>query len=124
MTLQFYCCVKRGVVTDSFQVMLYHSHRFSAQYIDDFEELSFDIDMFKRNLERLVIVSASAQTLFSEIRRIYQWENPFTTIKWMALYFFLLHISHIMTFAVSSHKIPCCPKLIYNVVWLHNLRCH
>ncbi|RDW85209.1 hypothetical protein BP6252_02799 [Coleophoma cylindrospora] len=81
------------------RVLLYHSHRFSAQYIDDFEELPFDIDTLRKNLERLIMVSASAQTFLSKVRRIYRWDNPVTTIKWMTLYFFLLHISHIMTFA-------------------------
>ncbi|KAL3417389.1 hypothetical protein PVAG01_11389 [Phlyctema vagabunda] len=82
--------------------LLHHSHHFTAQYIDDFEELPFNIDAFRRYMERLIIVSAPFQTFISEVRGIYRWESPVSTIKWMLLYVFLWKISHIMTFAYGS----------------------
>ncbi|KAE8441809.1 hypothetical protein EG329_004262 [Mollisiaceae sp. DMI_Dod_QoI] len=78
--------------------LLYLSHNFSAQYIDDFEQLPFDLDSLRKHVERLIIVSAPAQTLMLEVRRIYRWEDPWRTGRIMALYIFLWHISHIMTF--------------------------
>lgn len=74
------------------------SHNFTAQYMDDFDELPFDIDTLRRHVERLIIVSAPVQTLLSDVRNIYRWEDPIRTGKWMALYFFLWHISHPVTF--------------------------
>ncbi|KAH7400410.1 hypothetical protein BKA64DRAFT_481465 [Cadophora sp. MPI-SDFR-AT-0126] len=74
------------------------SHGFSAQYIDDFEELPFDFDTLRRHVERLVIVSAPLQEFVSDLRSIYRWQDPARTGKWMVLYFGLWYISHIMTF--------------------------
>ncbi|KUJ18508.1 uncharacterized protein LY89DRAFT_582089 [Mollisia scopiformis] len=78
--------------------LLHGSHAFSAQYIDDFQELPFDIDTLRKHVERLIIVSAPVQTLLLDIRRIYRWEKPWRTGKIMALYFILWYMSHIMTF--------------------------
>jgi hypothetical protein len=83
------------------QKLLMGSHNFTAQYIDDFDELPFDYDTLRRHTERLIIVSAPLQTFISEIRCIYRWEDRARTGKWMTLYFFLWYISHIMTFVVS-----------------------
>jgi hypothetical protein len=83
------------------QKLLNSSHDFTAQYIDDFDELPFDIDTLRRHVERLIIVSAPVQTFLSDVRHIYRWEDPIRTRKWMALYFFLWYISHLMTFFVS-----------------------
>ncbi|PVH70925.1 hypothetical protein DL98DRAFT_472213 [Cadophora sp. DSE1049] len=78
--------------------LLHISHGFSAQYIDDFEERPFDFDTLRRHVERLVIVSAPLQEFISDIRCIYRWQDPARTGRWMALYFGLWYISHIMTF--------------------------
>ncbi|KAI9739993.1 MAG: hypothetical protein M1818_005049 [Claussenomyces sp. TS43310] len=86
------------------QSLLYASHHYTAQYIDDFDELSFDLDTLRRHIERLIIVSADVQTWLSEVRRVYRWENPAVTGKWMALSFVLWYFSHIMTFADSLEQ--------------------
>lgn len=83
------------------QKLLYITHDFTAQYVDDFEELPFDSDTLRRHVERLITVSAPLQAFISDLRRIYRWEDPARTGRWMALYFFLWYISHVMTFFVS-----------------------
>ncbi|TVY81863.1 hypothetical protein LSUE1_G007993 [Lachnellula suecica] len=90
---------QRETEADQGQKLLSGSHGFTAQYIDDFEELPFSPDTLRRHFERLIIVSAPIQTFISDIRCIYRWEDPYRTGTWMALYFFLWYISHIMTFA-------------------------
>lgn len=84
------------------QSLLYGSHRYTAQYIDDFEKPCFDFDTLRRHVERLVVVSADMQAFSSKVRRLYRWEDPAYTAKWMTLYFFLWYLEHIMTFAVSQ----------------------
>ncbi|KAF7875256.1 hypothetical protein EAF04_002428 [Stromatinia cepivora] len=78
--------------------LLYGSHNFTAQYIDDFEELPFDIDILRRHVERLIIVSASLQVFVLDIRKIYRWEDPFRTSKWLISYLLLWYTSYIMSF--------------------------
>lgn len=87
------------------QKLLHSSHQFSAQYIDDFEELPFDLDTLRRHVERLIIVSAPVQTFITEIRDIYTWKSPGRTGLWLVSYFFLWYISHNMTFVVRVY--PC-----------------
>ncbi|KAE9382127.1 hypothetical protein N431DRAFT_321239 [Stipitochalara longipes BDJ] len=79
-------------------IILHGTHNFTAQYIDDFEELPFDIDTLRKHVERFIIVSAPLQTFLSDVRCIYRWEDPIRTGKWMVLYFFLWYVSHIMSF--------------------------
>lgn len=78
--------------------LLHGSHNFTAQYIDDFEELPFDIDILRKHVERLIIVSASLQVFVLDIRRIYRWENPWRTSRWLISYLFLWYKSYIMSF--------------------------
>lgn len=77
---------------------LYHTRGFTARYIDDFEELPFDIEDLSRIVERLVLVSAPWQAWLMSIRQIYTWEDPKRTGKWFALFCFLWYREHIMAF--------------------------
>lgn len=86
---------------NSFQKLLQQTNCFTAQYIDDFEELPSDLDTLRHHLERLAVVSAPLQTFLSDVRQVYRWEEPVRTTKWMFTYFSLWYISHVMTFFVS-----------------------
>jgi hypothetical protein len=88
------------------QILLHGTHNFTAQYVDDFDELPFDIDTLRKHVERFIIVSAPLQTFLSNVRCIYRWEDPIRTGRWMALFFFLWYISHIMSFFVSTWLSP------------------
>ncbi|TGO63343.1 hypothetical protein BOTNAR_0101g00150 [Botryotinia narcissicola] len=78
--------------------LLHGSRPFTAQYIDDFEELPFDIDTFRRHVERLIIVSAPLQEFAVDIRKIYRWEDQWRTSKWLISYILLWYTSYIMSF--------------------------
>ncbi|TVY39143.1 hypothetical protein LOCC1_G007326 [Lachnellula occidentalis] len=97
------------------------SHQFTAQYIDDYEELPFDVDTLRKYVERFIVVSAPLQTFVLDIRRIYRWEDPVRTGKWMALYFFCWYISHIMTF-FYGYTIYCVTMNYFYHTSLANLR--
>jgi len=77
------------------QKPLNSSHKFTAQYTTDF-------DTFRRHLERLIIVSAPVLTFLSDVQHIYRLKDPIRTGRWMALYFLLWYISHLVTFFVDD----------------------
>lgn len=66
--------------------LLYHTQSFSAQYIDDFDTLPFDIDTLRDHIERIVIASAPWQKWLMDIRTIYRWEDPKRTSLWLLVY--------------------------------------
>lgn len=80
------------------RILIYHTQDFSAQYVDDFDELPFDIDSLRHHVERLVMASAPWQSWAMDMRSIYRWENPQTTFKWLAIYIFLWYTEHLMGF--------------------------
>ncbi|ATZ48696.1 hypothetical protein BCIN_03g08810 [Botrytis cinerea B05.10] len=81
--------------------LLHGSRPFTAQYIDDFEELPFDIDTFRRHIERLIIVSAPLQEFAVDVRKIYRWEDQWRTSKWLITYLLLWYTSYIMSFVYA-----------------------
>ncbi|TAQ85295.1 hypothetical protein B7494_g6393 [Chlorociboria aeruginascens] len=66
----------------------YVSHNFTTQYIDDFEELPFNIVTLRRHVERLIVVSAPIQAFILDTRRIYRWEDPVRTGKCIMNYYY------------------------------------
>lgn len=66
--------------------IIWYTQNFSAQYIDDFDELPFDIDQLRDHVERIVVASAPYQKWLVDIRSIYRWERPWRTAKWLAIY--------------------------------------
>ncbi|KAK0510724.1 hypothetical protein JMJ35_007156 [Cladonia borealis] len=78
--------------------LIYYTQDFSAQYIDDFDELPFDIDSSRHYVERLLMASAPWQSWAMKVRAVYRWEDPKTTGKWFALYIFLWYTEHMMGF--------------------------
>ena len=79
-------------------ILLYFSQNFSAQYIDDFDHLPFNVDSMRHNIERLVMASAPWQQWLMNVRAVYRWEDPKLTAKWLALFVFLWHTEHIVGF--------------------------
>ncbi|MCJ1335925.1 hypothetical protein MMC09_001199 [Bachmanniomyces sp. S44760] len=78
--------------------LIYHTQDYSAQYIDDFDELPFNIDTMRKHVERLVLASEPWQTFLMKIRGVYRWEDPWKTLKWFALYVVLWHSNHLIGF--------------------------
>ncbi|MCJ1246765.1 hypothetical protein MMC30_003974 [Trapelia coarctata] len=67
-------------------LLLCHTQPFSAQYIDAFDTLPFDIDTLRAHTERLVIASAPWQKWLMDVRKIYRWEDPKRTFLWLCVY--------------------------------------
>ena len=105
------------------QNLVHLTQDFSAQYIDDLEELPFDIDSSRQYVERLLMASAPWQTWAMKCRAVYRWENPRATGKWLALYVFLWYTHHIMGFLVSMPISVATHALILSIVFLHHLYC-
>lgn len=78
--------------------LIYYTQDFSAQYIDDFDELPFSVNSVRQYIERLVMASAPWQSWAMKVRSVYRWEDPRTTGKWFALYVSLWYTEHIMAF--------------------------
>ncbi|KAK4696995.1 hypothetical protein P7C71_g1006, partial [Lecanoromycetidae sp. Uapishka_2] len=78
--------------------LIYYTQDFSAQYIDDFDELPFDIDSTRHYVERLVISSGPWQSWAMNVRAIYRWDKPLVTTKWFALYIFGWYTDHMAGF--------------------------
>lgn len=89
------------------QQILARSHRNTAQYIDDFEQLPFDVDALRRSMERLIIVSAPLQEWMSDIRSIYRYDDPLRTLRWLFIVsgFTLLEVFVLVVLFPSS---ICC----------------
>ena len=81
-------------------MLLYHSRRFTAQYIDDFNDLPFDVDTLARTVERLVMASAPWQAWYMSVRKVYRWEDPVLTGRWLLLSIVLWYTEHIVGFFV------------------------
>ena len=84
--------------------MLYYSQDFTSQYIDDFNTLPLNRDTLIRHLERLVMVSAPWQEWFVNVRRIYRWEDPKKSTKWLAIILCIWYYNHMVTFLVGSGR--------------------
>ena len=56
--------------------LIYYTQDFSAQNVDDFDELPFGIDTSKNYVERLVMASAPWQSWAMNVRAVYRWEDP------------------------------------------------
>ncbi|KAL9123381.1 MAG: hypothetical protein Q9187_000063 [Circinaria calcarea] len=79
-------------------ILIFYTQGFSAQYIDEFDDLPYDIDTLRHHVERIVLASAPWQTWAMDVRSIYRWENPIDTGKWLVLYIVLWSTEHVVGF--------------------------
>lgn len=54
------------------------------------------------NIERLLIASSPIQEFIMTFRRVYRWEQPATTIKYLAIYSALWYFNMLLPGCVSS----------------------
>ena len=69
--------------------IIYYTQDFTAQYIDDFDDLPFDIDTLRKHVERIIMASGPWQSWALEVRSVYRWEDSKKTGRWLALYLVL-----------------------------------
>ncbi|KAI9676426.1 MAG: hypothetical protein M1817_000583 [Caeruleum heppii] len=79
-------------------ILLWYTQDFSTQYVDDFDQLPFDLNALKHHAERLILATAPWQSWAMSVRRVYRWENPAETGRWLALYLVLWYTSHVAAF--------------------------
>lgn len=78
--------------------LLYYTQDFCAQYIDDFDELPFDIDSSRHYVERIIMASAPWQSWVMDVRKVYRWEDPKRTARWCFLFVLLWYTEHVLGF--------------------------
>ena len=86
------------------QVMLYYTQDFSAQYIDDFDELPFDLIRLRSHVERLIMASAPWQAWLMHIRRVFRWEDPAETGRWLGVYLVIWYTQNMGAFVVCQSE--------------------
>lgn len=83
------------------QIALYYTRGFTAQYVDDFDALDYDLGTLTKTIERLVMASAPLQAWWISSRELYRWEDPWRTARWFALFIFLWYTDHIIGFVYA-----------------------
>lgn len=56
------------------------------QYIDDGDETPVDREHLVKLFERLLIASSHWQAWVVDVRKVYRWEDPRKTLKWLLIY--------------------------------------
>ena len=79
-------------------ILLYLAQDFSPTYIDEFEELPYDLLTTRTHVERLVLGTGQWQTWAMDVRSVYRWEDPWRTARWFALYVVLWYNSWLPAF--------------------------
>lgn len=106
--------------------LVWYTQDFVEQYIDDFDQLPFDVDSLRMHLQRLVMASGPWQSFFMDVRSVYRWEDPKNTGKWLSVYVILWYNQYVVSFLVRLAE-PYSPYLAEtngSIVRLHSLHCH
>lgn len=82
------------------QLILYACQDFSSQYINPTNELAYDKEVLIAVVERLLVASGTFQLWWFRVRKVYRWEDPRVTAKWLLAYLVLLKTGYIMSFYV------------------------
>ena len=80
------------------QLAIWYTRDFMSQYVDDFDDLPFDVQDVARTVERLAMVSAPWQAFLMDVRHVYTWRDKRRTAKWALVFWTLWYIEHIMAF--------------------------
>ncbi|GAM84035.1 hypothetical protein ANO11243_020260 [Dothideomycetidae sp. 11243] len=70
----------------------------SMGQVDQTPQQQFDQDVCIKYLERILVATSSWQSWFLSMRKIYRYENPRTTLKWAAIWFFIWYMDYTITF--------------------------
>ncbi|RPB12489.1 hypothetical protein P167DRAFT_545402 [Morchella conica CCBAS932] len=82
----------------SVHYLLYATQDYTAQYIDYREPRSLSLEKARSSIERLFVSTAPWQEWLLHVFRVYRWENPYETFRWLCLYMVLWHYSYLITF--------------------------
>lgn len=73
--------------------------RCADRYIDDIDQKTFDIKDLTLAFERFAYSSSHLQSWLGEVRRVYRWEDPKRTAKWLCIYTVLWYFQYLGAFA-------------------------
>ncbi|TGZ77133.1 hypothetical protein EX30DRAFT_344330 [Ascodesmis nigricans] len=83
------------------ELLLYISQGWSAHYIEDWHtpELEpVDKKVLQTHLARIFVASGPWQQWLLHVRKVYRWDDPYETARWLCLYVYLWHTSHVIGF--------------------------
>lgn len=78
--------------------LVYFTQDFTAQYLAEPEDLSFDQDAMRHCIERILTASGPLQAYLMSARSLSRWDNPRRTAKWFAIYLVCWYSNHIVSF--------------------------
>lgn len=68
--------------------------------VDTADPPPFDRNVCLKYVERLLIASAPWQTWVASMRKLYRWENPRETRKWLYIWLFIWYMDYCVTFVL------------------------
>ncbi|KAF2140333.1 uncharacterized protein K452DRAFT_54353 [Aplosporella prunicola CBS 121167] len=87
---------------------LYATQDSTTRYLAS-DDSPFNRDIMVEHVERIMMASAPWQSYFLTLRKIWRWEDPYTTGKWLAIFLFVWLIDYVITF--------CLCYVVFIVVW-------
>lgn len=76
---------------------LYGFQNAAVNYIDPSNEVPYDREVLITTIERLLLTTHTYQNWWMRVRRIYRWEDPSLTAKWLIAYPILWYFNYCMT---------------------------
>ncbi|KAL9052283.1 MAG: hypothetical protein Q9162_005485 [Coniocarpon cinnabarinum] len=70
----------------------------SMHYVDPTNEVPYDREVLVNQIERLLVASEVFQLWWMRVRKVYTWEDPWLTARWLLLYLTLLKTGYFMSF--------------------------
>ncbi|KAL9092412.1 MAG: hypothetical protein Q9159_000920 [Coniocarpon cinnabarinum] len=70
----------------------------SMHYVDPTNEVPYDREVLVNQIERLLVASEVFQLWWMRVRKVYTWEDPWLTARWLLLYLSLLKTGYFMSF--------------------------
>ncbi|KAK4550289.1 hypothetical protein LTR36_003256 [Oleoguttula mirabilis] len=78
-------------------LVLYGLQDTSLHYIEPTNAVGYDREVLTRHVERLLVASESFQFWWMRVRRVYTWEDPWLTTKWLLFFLFCVKTGYFMT---------------------------
>lgn len=79
------------------QLVIYGFQDAALFYVEPTNAVSFDREVLTRQVERLLVASQTFQLWWMRVRRVYTWEDPWLTFKWLLLFLALLKTGYFMS---------------------------
>lgn len=68
---------------------------FTAQHIDDTNDVYFTREELLRQTERLLVASSPIQTFLMHLHKVSLWEDPMLTLRWVGVWLFMIKTGYI-----------------------------